>query len=178
MKDLDPTRLVFMDECAVALWMTRSYGWSPRGEDAVIVRPHRGAHLSVIGAVRLTGVIAPMVVEGPIDGAAFCQWLREFLLPHLRPGDQVVMDNLSTHKVAEVDAILALAGATALYLPPYSPDLNPIEMLWSVAKAKLGAAAARTRQVVTDVLGRVFRNLPQETPFNWWRHCGYAVESS
>lgn len=178
MKTLDPNHLVFLDECAVALWMTRNYGWSKRGEDAVIVRPHRGTHLSVIGALRLTGVVAPMVVDGPVDGDTFCQWLREFLLPHLGPGDLVVMDNLSTHKVAQVDVILASVGAKALYLPPYSPDLNPIEMLWSVAKAKLGAATARTRDRVADVLGRVFRNLPAQTPLNWWRHCGYAEPST
>ena len=155
--------------------MGRNYAWSKRGTPAVVKRPHHTKSMSIIGAMAFDGVRSSVCIDDSVDGEVFCIWLREGLAPMLRPGDLVVMDNLATHKMAAVKEILAEVGAAPLYLPPYSPDLNPIEMLWALAKSHLRSSTARSTDFVLEVLGKVFDNLETDTILRWMRHCGYAV---
>ena len=127
--DLDVARLVFLDESSIVSGLTRNHGWSPIGSPAYIERQVSPARVSVIGAVALDGMRGTMCIEGTVDGDVFLEYVQHILVPTLNPGDVVVMDNLSVHKVDGVQALIAEADATVLYLPRYSPDFNPIEML-------------------------------------------------
>ena len=138
--DIAGDRLVFIDETGASTKMARLYGRSPRGTRCVASMPHgHWKTTTFVGALRATGLTAPMVLDGPMDGPAFEAYVQEMLAPTLRPGDIVVMDNLPAHKRAEIRIAIEAVGAGLLYLPPYSPDFNPIEM----AFAKLKAALAR-----------------------------------
>jgi len=129
-------RLVFIDETGASTKMARRYGRSPYGQRCVAALPHgHWKTTTFVGALRATGMTAPMVLDGPMDGAAFEAYVTQVLVPTLRPGDIVVMDNLAAHKRAEVGIAIDAAGAQLLYLPPYSPDLNPIEMAFAKLKA-------------------------------------------
>lgn len=138
--DLDPTRLVFIDETAASTKMARLYGRAPRGERCRAAVPHgHWKTTTVTAGLRLTGIAAPMVLDGPMNGEAFRAYVEQVLVPELAAGDVVVMDNLPAHKVGGIREAIEQAGAILLYLPPYSPDFNPIEM----AFAKLKAPATR-----------------------------------
>lgn len=142
---MDANRLVFIDETWASTNMVRRYGRAPRNRRCVGYAPHgRWKTTTFIAGLRADRVIAPMVADGPMDGELFLAWLNQFLLPALRPGDIVVMDNLGSHKVAGVRRAIRKAKANLLYLPPYSPDMNPIERLFSKLKALLRKAAKRT----------------------------------
>lgn len=135
---VDPGRLVFLDETGVATKMVRLHGWSPRGQACRDSAPFgRWRTMTFIAALRLEGLVAPWLIEGPMDGDAFLVYLRRVLLPELRRGDLLVLDNLATHKVAGVREILAERRVQAFYPSPYSPDINPIEMAFSKLKAIL-----------------------------------------
>ncbi|MEK6246528.1 MAG: IS630 family transposase, partial [Pseudomonadota bacterium] len=124
---MDGSRFVFLDETGLNTKMTRLYGRALRGERLVAAVPHGHWHTTTfIAGLRQSGVIAPLVLDGPMTGAAFRAYVEQALVPALKPGDVVVMDNLAAHKVAGIEEAIALAGASLLYLPPYSPDLNPI----------------------------------------------------
>lgn len=127
-----------------------------------------------IAALRQTSVTAPMVADGSMDGALFLAYVRDFLCPTLRPGDIVVADNLSSHKVAGVKEAIETAGAIIRYLPPYSPDLNPIEKLFSKLKAMLRKAARRTRQTLWDEIGRIIDTLSPVECQNYFNAAGYV----
>jgi transposase len=157
--DLDPARLVFIDETGASTKMARLYGRSPRGTRCIASIPHgHWKTTTFVGALRQTGVTAPMVLDGAMDGAAFLAYVEQVLSPTLQPGDIVVMDNLPAHKPDEVRSAIEQAGAELRYLPPYSPDLNPIEMAFAKLKAILKKAAARTVeglwQAIADALPR------------------------
>jgi len=140
--DLDPERLVFIDETWATTNMARRHGRAPRGERLRMSVPHgHWKTTTFVGALRLTGMVAPMVLDGPINGRAFQAYVDQVLVPELKPGDVVVMDNLGSHKGAGVRAAIEAAGAKLIYLPPYSPDFNPIEN----AFAKLEGAPAQGR---------------------------------
>ena len=157
--DLDPERLVFIDETGANTKMARLYGRAPRGERCRAAVPHGHWKTTTFTAgLRSDGLIAPLVLDGPMDGDAFIAWVEQSLAPSLRQGDTVIMDNLPAHKVDGVREAIEAVGASLLYLPPYSPDFNPIEMVFAKLKALLRAAAARTIpdlwQAIADALKR------------------------
>lgn len=132
--------------------MSRLYARAPRGQRAQATRPvNRGRHITMLGALSLTGLVA-MTIDGCTDGEVFLAFLREVLVPQLRPGHILLMDNLKAHKVAGVATACAAAGVRLLYLPPYSPDFSPIEAWWSKVKAILRAQAARTREALEQAI--------------------------
>lgn len=140
-----PDKLVFVDESGARTNMTRLYGWGGVGERVVDRVPHgHWKTCTMLAAVRLSGPLAAVTIDAAVNACAFVLWTREVLVPCLRPGDVVVMDNLPAHKAPGVAEAIEQAGATLRYLPPYSPDYNPIENLWSKVKASLRAAGART----------------------------------
>jgi transposase len=143
--ELDPTRIVFIDETAANTKMARLYGRAPRGERCRAPVPHGHWKTTTFTAgLRYDGIAAPMVLDGPMNGEAFLAYVEQALVPELRPCDIVIMDNLPAHKVHGVRQAIEAAGASLRYLPPYSPDFNPIEMAFAKLKALLRAAAART----------------------------------
>jgi transposase len=143
--DLDPERLIFIDETAATTKMARLYGRAPKGERCLAAVPHGHWKTTTFTAgLRIGGLVAPFVLDGPMDGDAFRAYVSQVLAPELTTGDVVIMDNLPAHKVKGVRQAIEAAGAMLLYLPAYSPDFNPIEMAFSKFKALLRAAAART----------------------------------
>ena len=171
---LRPGRLVFLDETWAKTNMTRLYGRAPRGQRLVAAVPHGHWKTSTfIGALREDGLVAPGVFEGAINGRSFLAYVRQVLVPVLRPDDIVVMDNLGSHKVAGVRSAIEAAGAQLLYLPPYSPDLNPIEQVFAKFKAKLRARAERTVAALWDALGGLASSLTQTECANYLRNSGY-----
>ena len=160
--DLDPERLVFIDETGANTKMARLYGRSPRGERCRAAVPHCHWKTTTFTAgLRSDGLIAPLVLDGPMDGDVFLAWIEQSLAPSLRRGDTVVMDNLPAHKVQGVREAIQSVGASLLYLPPYSPDFNPIEMVFSKLKALLRAAEART---ISDLWNAIADALTRFTP--------------
>ena len=172
--NLEPARLVFLDETWAATNMAPRYGRAPRGQRALDAIPHgHWKTTTFVGAMRASGFVAPLVVDGAINGATFRAYVEQFLAPALRPGDVVVMDNLSSHKVAGVRAAIESAGATLLYLPPYSPDLNPIEIAFAKLKAKLRRAAHRTRDALWHGIANLLDTFGPAECGNYLAHCGY-----
>lgn len=127
----------------------------------------------MVAAVGLDGLHAPFVIEGPVDAEVFSAYVQQLLVPTLRPGDIVVMDNLSPHKAAGIREAIEATGAQLWYLPPYSPDLNPIEQLWSKIKEHLRKIAARTLDSLADAIGRALQTITLDDVLAWFRHCGY-----
>jgi transposase len=143
--DLDPERLIFIDETAASTKMARRYGRAPKGERCLATVPHGHWKTTTFTAgLRIGGLAAPFVLDGPMDGTAFRAYVQQVLAPELAAGDVVIMDNLPAHKVRGISEAIEAAGATLMYLPAYSPDFNPIEMAFSKFKALLRAAATRT----------------------------------
>ena len=172
---LDPARLVFLDETWATTNMARRYGRAPRGERALDAVPHgRWRTTTVVAASRAEGITAPLVLEGAINGESFLAYVQQFLAPAPRPGDVLVVDNLSSHKVAGVREAVEAAGATLLYLPPYSPDLNPIEQVFAKPKALLRAAAERTAEALWAAIGRLLKRFPPTECARYLEHCGYG----
>ena len=172
---MDPARFVFLDETGAATNMTRRYGRCPSDQRLVAAVPHgHWRTTTFIAGLRQTGVIAPLVLDGPMTGRAFRAYVEQFLAPVLGPGDVVVLDNLAAHKVDGIRQAIARAGASLLYLPPYSPDLNPIEQLFAKLKALLRKAAARTKDALWATIGHLLETLPAHECANYLSHCGYA----
>jgi transposase len=170
---LDASKLVFLDEAGVDTAMSRAYGWAPPGITPVIERPAHGKRISLIGAIALDGTRALREVEGYVNGDVFVSFLREDLGPHLNPGDIVIMDGPSIHKVAGVAEALAERGATPLYLPAYSPELNPIEMTWAWIKRLLRTVGARRMPQLRERLAEYWRRVSADLCAGWFRHSGY-----
>ena len=172
---MDPAAFVFLDETGASTNMIRRYGWSPRGERLVDAVPHgHWQTTTFLAGLRSTGIIAPLVLDGPMTGEAFLAYIRQFLAPVLSPGDVVVMDNLAAHKVAGVREAITAVGASVLYLPPYSPDLNPIEQVFAKLKALLRKAAARTRDALWDTIGNLLEAFSTTECRNYLENSGYA----
>jgi transposase len=171
---MDASHFVFLDETGTATNMTRRYGRAPRGQRVVDAVPH-GHWLTTtfVAGLRESGVIAPLVVDGPMRGALFRAYVEQMLAPALSPGDVVVLDNLAAHKVAGVAEAIRAVGASLLYLPPYSPDLNPIEQLFSKLKALLRKAGLRTKEVLWTTIGELLDEFSTEECRNYLRNCGY-----
>ncbi len=155
--------------------MTRTRGRAPRGERLVGIVPHGHWHTTTfLAGLRTTGLIAPLVLDSAINGAAFLAYIQQFLVKELKPGDVVVLDNLSSHKVSGVREAIEAAGASLIYLPPYSPDLNPIELTFSKFKRLLRDAAERTIEDLWTAIGRLLKRFTPQECANYIRHCGFA----
>ena len=172
---LDPARLVFIDETGTSTNMTRLRGRGRRGARVVGRVPHGHWKITTfVAGLRCGAVTAPFVIDRPMNGPIFRTYLERCLIPTLTPGDIVIMDNLSAHKVAGVREALEAAGAKLVYLPPYSPDLNPIEQLFAKLKALLRKAAARSIEALWTTIGHLLDAFSPEECANYLRHAGYA----
>ena len=173
-RTLDPVQLIFIDETWTKTNMTRLYGWAEVGQRLVDAVPHGHWNTSTfIAGLRRDGLIAPCVFDGAINGEAFLAYVEQVLVPTLRPGDVVIMDKLSSHRVAGVRQAIEGAGASLLYLPPYSPDLNPIEQAFAKLKALLRARALRTVGALWRALGDLVPCFSPDECANFLRHAGY-----
>ncbi|MDP2307462.1 MAG: IS630 family transposase [Pseudomonadota bacterium] len=170
-----PARLVFIDESGSTVAMTRTHARSPRGERTSEAVPrNRGTVTTILGALTVDGLQATMTVEGGTDGDVFAAYVEHVLLPILCVGDLVVLDNAAAHKDPRVKALLATAGAKALYIPPYSPDLNPIELAWAKLKTYLRSVKARTVGALNDAIAAAMKLISPNDAIGWFRHCGYT----
>jgi transposase len=172
---IDPRRLVFVDESGVTTAMTRRYGRAPRGQRVDGEVPGQWKSVTVISAMRLSGVGASLAFEGATDTPAFQTYVEEMLVPQLRPGDVVIWDNLKPHQDEQVRRAVERVGATVEPLPPWSPDLTPIEKMWSKVKGLMRSAAARTTEAVYDALGRALRRVHVQDIAGWFRSCGLRL---
>jgi transposase len=167
--------LKFIDEMGVHLGLTRLYGRATPGERVSEGTPdYSGPHYTTIAAIGLSGVEAPWLFEGAMTTLAFETYLQAELLPTLQRGDIVLLDNLSAHKSAEAQRLIEARGARLLFLPPYSSDLNPIELCWSKVKAALRAAKARTFEALLEALAAALHSVSPADVDAWFAHCGYA----
>ena len=172
---LDPDRLVFVDETGTNTQMTRLRGRCAKGKRLVDYAPHgHWKTTTFVAGLRNDAITAPLVVDRPMNGVIFLAWLEQNLAPTLAEGDTVIMDNLPAHKVAGVRAIIEKTGAKLLYLPPYSPDFNPIEMMFAKLKALLRKAKERTVDKLWDRIGVVLDEFTPQECANYLAHDGYA----
>lgn len=172
--DLDPARLVFIDETGISTKMARLRGRSPCGERCRSGVPHgHWKTTTFTGALRLSGMTAPMVLDGAMNGTAFRAYVEQVLLPTLTPGDIVVMDNLPAHKAEGVRQAIEHAGCMLLFLPPYSPDFNPIENAFSKFKAHLRARAPRSIGGLWDTVSDIVKLFEPHACANYFAACGY-----
>ena len=172
---MDPARLIFIDESGAKTNMTLLYGRTFGGERLVDYAPHgHWSTTTMIGALRVNGVGACMTLEGALDGLAFRAYVEQVLGPTLKAGDCVVVDNLSSHRVSGVREAIEERGACLKALPPYSPDLNPIEKMWSKVKQILRTAKARTRPSLDEAIATALKSVTPDDAQNWFRASGYA----
>jgi transposase len=167
--------LVFIDESGVNLSQTRAEARAPRGERVVDHVPAHWESYSVIAALRCTGIVAPMVLRGAMNTDALRAWVQDVLAPQLRPGDIVVWDNVGFHTDPEVALALADRGARLEFLPPYSPDLNPIEEAWSKMKSILRVAKARAFDALVHALDSALGAISPADCVGWFKHAGYVT---
>jgi transposase len=173
---LELRRLKFVDEAGVNLAMTRLYGRAPRGERVIGSIPQNyGANITLLGALGIDGLRAVMTVEGATDADVLRTYVKQVLGPTLAPGDIVVLDNLSAHQATGIQQALARRRARRLYLPPYSPDLSPMELCVSKIKTALRAAKARTREALDTAIQKAMETVTAMDARNWFKHCGYAL---
>jgi len=169
-------RLKFLDEAGSNIAMTRLYGRAAPGERVVDNAPQNyGENITMLATLSLDGISAPMTVAGAVDGVVFRTYVEAVLAPTLTEGDIVIMDNLGAHKVAGVSQLIEARGARVIYLPPYSPDLNPIEKCWSKIKTYLRAAKARTREALEEALKEALRLVSAKDAIGWFASCGYSL---
>ena len=172
--DLDPERLVFIDETWASTKMARTHGRAVRGQRLRMSVPHgHWKTTTFVAGLRLTGMVAPMVLDGPINREAFEAYVQQFLVPDLRPGDIVIMDNLGSHKSPLVEAAIKAAGAELMFLPPYSSDFNPIEKAFSKLRALLRKAAERTVEGLWNANGRFVDAFTPQECANFFAAAGY-----
>lgn len=172
----DLERLKFVDESGVNLALTRLFGRAPKGARVADAVPQNyGENVTLLGALSLAGVEALMTVNGATDGDIFLVFVREVLSPTLRAGDMVIWDNLGAHRSQVVREAVESRGATVIFLPPYSPDMNPIERCWSQIKTYLRAAKARTREALEAAIKQALSTVTESDARAWFQHCGYAL---
>jgi transposase len=172
---LDPQRLVFIDETWIKTNMTPLRGWGPKGKRLRGFAPHgRWRTLTFLGALRCDGLTAPCVFDGPINGQCFRAYVEQQLVAALKPGDIVIMDNLGSHKSAALRPILKAAGARLWYLPPYSPDLNPIEQTFAKIKHWMRSAQKRTIEETCRYIGSLIPTIQPNECNNYFVNAGYA----
>jgi transposase len=166
--------LVFLDETGANTKMIRRYGWGPKSSRVISDVPHgHWKTTTFLAALRSSGFTAPLVVDGPMNGNVFLAYVQQQLIQTLKPGDLVIMDNLSSHKRAGVKEAIESVGAELMYLPPYSPDLNPIELAFSKLKTLLRKAAARTTDELEKAIVKIIDQFQTQECINYFRHCGY-----
>jgi transposase len=172
---MDVEKLVFIDETWAATNMTRSYGRAPKGCRCVGSAPFGDWQTTTfVAGLRHQRLTAPLLVDGPMDGELFLAWVEQFLCPTLQTGDIVILDNLSSHKVHGVRQAITAVGARALYLPPYSPDLNPIERLFSKLKTLLRKAAKRSTEELWKEIGELLNTITSSECANYFASSGYV----
>jgi transposase len=159
--------------------MVRLRGRAPRGQRLVDKTPHGHWQTStLIAALGIGGMRCSAVIDGPVNAAVFEAFTAQVLVPCLKPGDIVVLDNLSSHKSPKIRALIEAAGAELVFLPPYSPDLNPIEMIFSKIKQGLRSLACRTRKALWDAIQPVLDTVTEQDAINCYRHCGYTLQTA
>lgn len=172
----DVTRFVFVDETSTNLTYCRRYGRAPDGQRLDQPVPlHGGPNVTLLAALTPNGLAALLTVNGAVNGEVFAAYLDQVLCPTLRPGDVVVLDNLAVHKVPGLEEIAAAYGVRLRYLPPYSPDFNPIELAFSKLKTWLRTAQARTRDLLEEAICAAAAWITADDAQNWFDHCGYHV---
>ena len=171
---LDPAKLVFLDETGASTKMARLRGRSPKGERCRASVPHgHWKTTTLVAGLRLDGITAPAVIDGAMDGELFTLYVEHFLAPTLREGDIVILDNLPAHKVTGARETIEAVGATLLFLPPYSPDFNPIEQAFAKIKALLRKAAARTVDALETAIAEALNTFSSEECANYFANSGY-----
>ena len=174
--DLDPTQFVFVDESSATITLTPVYARAPKGQRAHGSAPRNyRQRTTVIAALTPDGIQAPMTLTGAVDGDAFAAYAQQVLVPQLRPGKIVILDNLSVHKRADIRQQIEQAGCTLLFLPPYSPDFNPIEQAFSKLKAGLRRAQARTQEALDRAIKEALDTITPVDAHHWFRHDGYTL---
>jgi len=169
-------QLICVEETGSHIDLARPYAWAPCGQRAYATKPrNRGRTLTLLGAMGIEGMVATMTVAGGTDGAVFRTYIEQVLAPRLRPGQVVVMDNLTAHKVADMREAIEAAHAGLRYLPPYSPDLSPIELGWSKLKTALRARAARTREALEQAWVEALPSITASDARHWFAHCGHRT---
>jgi len=175
---VDPSRFVFLDETGAKTNMTRPYARTRKGERANAYAPQGHWHTTtLVAGLTLAGAIAPMVLDGAMDRLSFEAYVTQCLIPALPPGAIVIMDNLGAHKSVAITQLIENAGATLWYLPPYSPDYNPIEQMWSKVKAILKRLCARTCDALGKAIALALDAVSPEDSQGFFRHCSVGVES-
>lgn len=170
--------MVFIDETGSNIAMCRAYARSPKGERVYDSRPaKRRENVTILGSLSLKGIVSAMTVNGAADGNVFLAYTTQVLLPQLRPGNVVVMDNINIHKVVGIREAIESVGARVLDLPEYSPDLNPIEECWSKIKSILRSIAARTRETLDEAISRALESITEKDALGWFIHAGYCISS-
>ena len=173
---IDAKRLIFIDETWAKTNMTRLRGRAPRGERLIDKTPHgHWQTTTLIAALGITGMRCSTVVDGAVNGDVFEAFVEQVLVPELRTGDVVIMDNLSSHKRGRTRELIEGVGARLLFLPPYSPDLNPIEMVFAKVKQLLRSLACRTRDALWKAMQSVLDHVTSEDAANCYKHCGYTL---
>lgn len=169
-------RLKFLDESGANLGLTRLFGRAIPGQRVVEATPdYSGSHYTVVATLGWKEVMAPWIFEGAMNSVIFEEYVRTQLLPTLRRGDIVVLDNLSAHTGATIRQLIEARGACLQFLPPYSPDFNPIELCWSKVKAALRKAKARTLEALVEAVAEALRSISLTDIQHWFAHCGYAL---
>ncbi|SIQ16600.1 Transposase [Rhizobium sp. RU35A] len=172
---LDPDRLVFIDETWIKTNMTRTRGWCQRGEPLIAKVPHgHWKTLTFLAGLRSDSIVAPFVLDGPINGIAFTAWVQQSLVPTLKAGDIVILDNLGSHKGKTARDAIRDVGAHLFFLPPYSPDLNPIEMMFAKLKTLVRKADERTVETTWRRIGELLKAFSPQECSNYFRHAGYG----
>lgn len=173
-REITPERIVCLDESNIKTSMVRCYGRGKRGERVKGYIPDaRWESLSILSSLRIDGSTEAIVYEGGLDGEFFRQWVKDALIKTLHKGDIVVMDNMSSHKVAGVIELIKSVGAEIKYLPPYSPDLNPVELMWSKLKSELRSQGKVKVEELIEATGRAMRKITPQDAQGWYKHCGY-----
>ena len=173
---IHPAKLVFLDESGAKTDMTRLRGRATRGKRVYDTAPHgHWCTTTMISSIRHDGTTACMTIEGPTTTDVFRAYVRHILVPTLRPGDMVILDNLSSHKNADTLALIEQTGATVKFLPAYSPDLNPIEKMWSKIKEFLRAAKARTQEALEEAIANALNKISARDAAGWFQSCGYTI---
>ncbi len=176
MQDLDPSTVVFVDESGTNLAMTPRYGRAPRGQRVVGAAPrNHGPNTTLLAAMSPAGITAAMTLEGAADRDAFEVFVAQVLVPSLTPGQTVIWDNLSVHKSATAQQLIAAAGCHIRFLPPYSPDFAPIEQAFSKLKTFLRRAQARTRAALDEAITAGLATITAADAVAWFAHCGYQL---
>jgi transposase len=173
---LDVERFKFLGESSINTSLTRLYGRAAPEQRVVDSAPQpSGLQTTTLAVMGWTGITAPLVLSGAVNGTVFYGYIQDCVVPTLRPGDILFMDNLSAHKVAGLDELIRSCSAHLIYLPPYSPDFNPIELAWSMVKTILRRLKARTFPDLIETLKQALLAITPQDIYGWFAHCGYTI---